>query len=93
MNEATCSIYEKRPKICQIFPTCESDVKGCKSCGYSFKDGIRIGECNGCGECCINMPWPADATTLSCDILSYEVKDELSDFYKKDSVCRFLIKG
>ena len=91
MNTTICSIYEKRPEICQIFPTCESDVAKFESCGYYFKEGKRYGECNGCGECCIKMPWSEDSTIENCT-LDKELKADLDFCIRKDNICRFLIE-
>ena len=90
MNKAICSIYDKRPDICRKFPVNEKQIEAFKSCGYYFKDGERFGECNGCGECCINMPWPDDATLLSCDAFRTD-KTELGGT-PTEAVCRFLIE-
>lgn len=39
---------KEKPERCKNFPTSKSELNLIKTCSYSFKDGIRIGKCNGC---------------------------------------------
>jgi len=58
VDDKICEIYDKRPDICRRFPTTEYQIKDFDKCTYYFKDGMRKGSCCGCGQCCVNMPWP-----------------------------------
>jgi Fe-S-cluster containining protein len=56
MNKLICAIYDRRPRVCREFPSNAAMIKEFPSCSYWFnEEGKRHGECNGCGECCVNM--------------------------------------
>ena len=58
MNKTRCKIYDGRPEICRNFPTHAAEIRDFDKCTFTFEDGVRKGECCGCGQCCVNMPWP-----------------------------------
>jgi Fe-S-cluster containining protein len=57
MTKKGCSIYENRPDVCRNFPVSTAAIEEFSECGYYFENGTRKGECNGCGQCCIDMRW------------------------------------
>jgi Fe-S-cluster containining protein len=50
-----CAIYENRPDICKTHPQIPSQLIALPTCSYYFENEERKGECNRCGQCCINM--------------------------------------
>ena len=49
-------IHKDKPDACKNWPCAPSDLKPYPDCTLYFKDGILKGECNQCGECCLE-PW------------------------------------
>ena len=85
-----CLIYDKRPKICRDFPQTPRDLRHFKKCGFTFDaEQVRSGSCNGCQECCINMPW-SDDTDINTLAPAIEInRDETTKRMVKDLKCRF----
>lgn len=48
LKDNKCSMYGGRPKACQSFPYSEKSMIRTPNCSYTFVDGVRSGECNGC---------------------------------------------
>ena len=77
---ACCSIYEKRPKLCRIYPTI--DYWTPSECTYYFAGEERRGTCAcGIGACCAEPrekgepagpPMPAVAGGSPCKYLVYK---------------------
>jgi hypothetical protein len=89
MLPTTCRIYDDRPKICKCFPTHALEILDFDECTFYFEDGVRKGECCGCGQCCIGMPWPepfGDSKKQDC----YKNGVVISTGYI-DDVCRHLV--
>lgn len=56
-----CLLGARRPKVCKDFPKRQSDIDSCGSeLGERSTCVAAIGgdDCNHCGQCCRNDPWP-----------------------------------
>ena len=108
MDSTICEIYDKRPKICRDFPKTAEQIKHFDKCTFEFdENGKRSGYCCGCGQCCVNMPWPdgTDINTVDLEIAAVKDKKETIEYItingverettslrvKKDPICRFLV--
>lgn len=48
----------EKPEVCEKFPQDELMLKDMPRCSYYFVNGERRGECNNCGDCCVNIYLP-----------------------------------
>jgi hypothetical protein len=81
---ARCSIYEKRPEVCKVYPTVTHYIPS--ECTYYFAGAERRGSCDcGIGACCATprengepggTPLPDIAGGMPCKYLEYIEKDD-----------------
>ena len=82
-----CKIYEKRPRVCTVWPRQQEDLHYYPNCGFSFdENGMRTGECNRCGECCVFYWWTLDIKS-DTEILLDNTLDTVDCYIRKDGIC------
>jgi hypothetical protein len=86
-------VYDDRPEMCRSFPKREGQISEFDECTFYFEGDVRKGECCGCGQCCVDMPWDTKPPEgVEYDELPIVKQGKRVGIRYRDKVCRYLVR-